>query len=159
MKEERFEASEGEVEILLVEDDPAELELTLHVLRAEKLCNRVRVARDGEEALCHLFGSESRNRSLPRLILLDLKLPKIDGFEVLRRIKTSERTHDIPVVVLTSSREERDRVESYRLGVNSYIQKPVNFEDFRSVVKQIGMYWLLVNQPPVRKAAPQEVAV
>lgn len=146
-----------EVEILLVEDDPAELELTLHALRGEKLRNRVSIARDGEEAMDFLFGADATAHSMPRLILLDLKLPKVDGMEILRQLKSRERTHDIPVVILTSSREERDLIESYRLGVNSYIQKPVDFDQFRAVVKQIGMYWLLVNHPPLRVA--QKAAV
>lgn len=148
-----------EVEILLVEDDPADLELTLHALRSEKLCNRVCVARDGEEALQFLFTPENALRLMPRLVLLDLKLPKVDGMEVLRQMKSSPRTHDVPVVILTSSREERDLVESYRLGSNSYIQKPVDFEQFRSIVKQVGMYWLVVNQSPVRVVALEKEEV
>lgn len=163
-KEEHVYASDvigtgEEVEILLVEDDPADLELTLHALRSEKLCNRVCVARDGEEALEFLFAPGNAHRTMPRLVLLDLKLPKVDGMEVLRRMKNSPHTHDVPVVILTSSREERDLVESYRLGSNSYIQKPVDFDQFRATVKQVGMYWLVVNQPPVRVAAAENEKV
>jgi CheY-like chemotaxis protein len=140
-----------EVEILLVEDNPKDVELTLHALRKEKLCNRIHVARDGEEALDFLFcrGAYS-NRSPdlpPKLVILDLKLPKVDGLEVLRSIKNDVRTQSIPVTVLTSSKQDRDLVESYKLGVNSYIQKPVDFNQFRETVKQLGLYWLVVNQP------------
>jgi CheY-like chemotaxis protein len=133
------------IEILLVEDDPNDVELTLHTLRAEKLGNKIALARDGAEALELLFGEERRR---PKLILLDLKLPKVDGLEVLHKIKQSSETRAIPVVILTSSREDRDRVESYQLGVNSYIQKPVDFDEFRRTIKTLGMYWLVVNQPP-----------
>lgn len=140
------------VEILLVEDNPQDLELALRALRKAKLSNRVQVARDGEEAIEFIFCEgphATRNMDdAPRLILLDLKLPKIHGLEVLRRLKTDLRTRRIPVVVLTSSKEQRDVIESYHLGVNSYIVKPVNFESFVSSVQQLGMYWLLLNQPP-----------
>ena len=145
-----------EVEILLVEDNQDDVELTLHALKNEKVRNLIHVARDGEEALDFLFGrGDSKQRAYPsqlRLILLDLKLPKVNGLEVLREIKGNPRTKPIPVVVLTSSREERDMVESYRLGVNSYIQKPVDFSQFRESVKQLGLYWLVVNQPPPPEA-------
>ncbi len=144
-----------EVEILLVEDNQDDVELTLHALKNEKIRNVIHVARDGEEALEFLYGQgPDKQHTYPnlRLILLDLKLPKVDGLEVLREIKSNPRTKPIPVVVLTSSREERDMVESYRLGVNSYIQKPVDFNQFRESVKQLGMYWLVVNQPPPREA-------
>ena len=146
--------SQQQIEILLVEDSPDDVELTLHALRKENLANNIHVARDGEEAIEFLFGDGSnadrfRERP-PRLILLDLKLPKVDGMEVLRRIKGDERTRMIPVVILTSSREERDLIEGYRLGVNSYIQKPVDFDQFRETVKTAGLYWLLINQLPVR---------
>ena len=141
------------VEILLVEDNPNDLELALHALKKNNLTNHIQVVRDGAEALDFLFGSGAfAGREInhtPKVILLDLKLPKVDGMEVLKRIKADERTHSIPVVVLTSSREERDIVESYRLGVNSYITKPVDFEQFTEAVRQLGLYWLLLNQPPV----------
>ena len=141
-----------EVEILLVEDNADDVELCLHALRKEKLSNKIQVARDGQEALDFLFSrGQFRERgtdALPRLILLDLKLPKVDGIQVLREVKGSPSTRALPVVILTSSREERDLVESYALGVNSYLQKPVDFEEFRSVVKQMGLYWLVVNQVP-----------
>jgi two-component system response regulator len=138
------------MEILLVEDDPADVELTLHALKTENVSNRIVVARDGEDALEILLGQGARTEPqayMPRLILLDLKLPKVDGLEVLRQIKSNDRTRTIPVVILTSSREERDRLQGYVLGVNSYIQKPVDFDQFRQVVKQLGLYWLVVNQP------------
>jgi CheY-like chemotaxis protein len=134
------------LEILLVEDDPNDVELALHAFRAHQLANAVRVARDGAEALSMLFDSGEPAR--PKVILLDLKLPKIDGIEVLRRIKGNPATRTIPVVVLTSSREERDVIESYHLGVNSYIVKPIDFERFAGAVQQLGAYWLLLNQPP-----------
>ncbi|MBM3746974.1 MAG: response regulator [Acidobacteria bacterium] len=141
-----------EVEILLVEDDPNDVELTLHALEAGHLINRIQVVRDGEEALDYLFrrGTFSdRDRSCPpRLVLLDLKLPKVDGLEVLRQIKSDTRTKLIPVVILTSSKEERDRLNGYLYGVNSYIQKPVDFDQFRETVRQLGLYWLLLNEPP-----------
>lgn len=140
------------VEILLVEDNPSDLELTLHALQHQKLANRIFVARDGAEALDFIFATgphSGRNmREGPRLILLDLKLPKVDGLEVLQRLKADTRTQAIPVVVLTSSRQERDVIESYRLGVNSYIVKPVDFGQFTEAIRQIGMYWVLLNQPP-----------
>lgn len=136
-------------EILLVEDNSSDAELTLRALRKNNLANQIHLARDGEEALDFLFcrGPHSTRRlnDVPRLILLDLKLPKVDGLEVLHAVKGDPRTRAIPVVVLTSSREERDLVSSYKLGVNSYIQKPVSFADFQDVVRQLGMYWLLVN--------------
>ena len=133
----------NEVEILLVEDSSADVELTLRALSQHNLANRVQVARDGAEALEFLHGS---NRS-PKVVLLDLKLPKVSGLDVLRRIKDDERTKRIPVVVLTSSREEPDIAEAYRLGANSYIVKPVDFEDFVRAVSDAGLYWLLLNQP------------
>lgn len=140
------------VEILLVEDNPSDLELTLHALKRHKIVNRIQIARDGTEALDFLFGRGiHQGRDLddgPRVIFLDLKLPKVDGLEVLKEIKSNPRTCNIPVVVLTSSREESDIVESYRLGVNSYIVKPVDFEQFIQAVQQLGFYWLLLNQPP-----------
>jgi two-component system response regulator len=144
---------ENSVEILLVEDNPNDVELALHALKKNNLTNNIHVVRDGAEALEFLFGTgayaERNPNHTPKVILLDLKLPKVDGLEVLKRIKSDERTRLIPVVVLTSSREERDIVESYKLGVNSFIVKPVDFEQFTEAVRQLGMYWLLLNQPPV----------
>ncbi len=142
----------SEIEILLVEDNEGDIELTLHALRSEHLSNRIQVVRDGEEALDFLlrrgpYADRPRGRE-PRLVLLDLKLPKVDGLQVLQTIKENGATKMIPVVVLTSSREEQDLVKSYHLGVNSYIQKPVDFDQFRQMVKQLGMYWLVVNQTP-----------
>ena len=141
----------GAIELLLVEDDPKDLELTLRALRKSNLANRIHVARDGEEALDFIFctGPHGTRRfgEGPNVILLDLKLPKIDGLEVLRRVKSDPRTKVIPIVVLTSSKEQRDVIESYQLGVNSYIVKPVNFDGFSSAVRDLGLYWLLLNQP------------
>jgi CheY-like chemotaxis protein len=137
------------VEILLVEDNPDDVALTLHALRAHHLSNQVQVARDGEEALAFLFDPEKNGPhapSGPRLILLDLKLPKLDGLEVLRQIKADPHTRSIPVVVLTTSREDRDIEICYALGANSYIVKPVDFEQFTSTVHTLGLYWLLLNQ-------------
>lgn len=152
--------ADQDLEILLVEDDPADAELALHALRAEKLANHIELARDGEEALDFLFcrGQYSRRSFArpPRMVLLDLKLPKVDGMEVLREIKADPRTKAIPVVILTSSREETDVTNGYRLGVNSYIQKPVDFDQFRRVVKEAGLYWLVVNQSPPRDAFREE---
>jgi len=140
------------VEILLVEDTAEDLELALRALQKGKLSNHIHVARDGAEAIEFIFGEGAyvgrKIENVPKVILLDLKLPKIDGIEVLRRIKSDPRTKSIPVVVLTSSREQKDVVESYRLGVNSYIVKPVDFEGFAKAVRDLGMYWLLLNQPP-----------
>ncbi len=140
------------VEILLVEDNAQDAELTLRALDRAKVTNNIRVARDGAEALEILFGEGSeagrKPSAAPKVILLDLKLPKVNGLEVLERIKSDPRTKMIPVVVLTSSREQNDIVESYRLGVNSYIVKPVDFERFADAVQKAGMYWLLINQPP-----------
>lgn len=140
------------VEILLVEDNEDDAELTLHALLKSRLANNIQRVRDGEQALSFLFcRGEHLNRNFsnaPQLVLLDLKLPKIDGMEVLRRIKNDARTRAIPVIILTSSKEERDLVNGYQNGVNSYIQKPVNFTDFQDVVRQLGMYWLLVNSKP-----------
>lgn len=148
------------MEILLVEDDPKDVRLTLRELQSENVKNRVEVVRDGEEALDFLFcrGAYSE-RSLhrpPQLVLLDLKLPKVDGLQVLQQIKARPETRAIPVVVLTSSGEERDLVESYKLGVNSYIQKPVDFEQFRQTIKALGLYWMVVNRPPPERTFAQE---
>jgi two-component system, response regulator len=149
-----------EVEILLVEDNPDDLDMTLRALRKANLANRIQIARDGTEALEFIFceGPHAARKieSIPKLILLDLKLPKVDGFEVLKRLKNDPRTRSIPVVILTSSKEQRDVVESYNLGVNSYIVKPVNFESFAAAVQKLGMYWLLLNQPPGPGAGPRE---
>ena len=148
---------ENTVEILLVEDNPDDVELTLHAFRKHNLANRVHVARDGAEALDFLFRTSAykdrRIEDSPHVVLLDLKLPKVDGLEVLQRMKADPRTRMIPVVVLTTSREDRDITESYRLGVNSYIVKPVNFEQFTEALRQLGLYWLLMNEPP---PAPRE---
>jgi CheY-like chemotaxis protein len=145
-----------DVEILLVEDNPDDVELAVHALRREKLANNITVARDGEEALDFIFcrGPHATRsfQSPPRLMLLDLKLPKVEGLEVLRAAKSDPRTKAIPIVIMTSSREERDLVESYKLGVNAYVQKPVDFEQFRSVVKELGLFWLVINQPPPAEA-------
>ena len=145
--------SSSEVDILLVEDNQDDAELALHALRRDNLANNIFVARDGEEALEFIFCSGAfTHRSFerpPKLILLDLKLPKVDGMEVLNRLKSDARTKTIPVVIMTSSKEERDLVKGYGLGVNSYIQKPVDFNQFRETVKQVGLYWLVTNQPPV----------
>lgn len=141
------------VDILLVEDNPTDVELTLHTLKKHNLSNSILVARDGIEALDYIFGTgifHGRGTvGHPKVILLDLKLPKLDGVEVLRRIRSDERTKSIPVVVLTSSREEKDIAETYNLGINSYIVKPLDFTQFAEAVRQLGFYWLLLNQPPV----------
>jgi CheY-like chemotaxis protein len=142
----------NEIEILLVEDNPHDVEMTLRALKKQNLANNVYVVKDGAEALDYLFASEIYvNRDInqsPKLILLDLKLPKVSGLEVLHQIKSDERTKTIPVVVLTSSREEQDMVESYKLGVNSYIVKPVDFDKFLNAVGKLGFYWLLLNEQP-----------
>ncbi len=140
------------VEILLVEDNPNDAELTLRSLRKNNVSNRIHLVRDGAEALEFIFGKGAYGgRSLrdgPKVILLDLKLPKVDGLEVLRQIKNDQQARKIPVVILTSSKEERDIVESYKLGGNSYIVKPVDFAQFTDAVRQLGLYWILLNQPP-----------
>ena len=140
------------VEILLVEDNPNDLELAIRALKRANVTEYLQIARDGEEAVDFIFCSGAfagRNLSDgPKLILLDLKLPKIDGLEVLRRIKSDSRTKMIPVVVLTTSKEQRDIVEGYKCGVNSYIVKPVNFDQFTAAMRELGSYWLELNQPP-----------
>jgi two-component system response regulator len=137
------------VDILLVEDNDDDIDLTLRALRGKNIANHIHTLRDGAEALDYLFNeSPTRVRPLPKLILLDLKLPLVDGIEVLRRIKADPRTSQIPVVVLTSSREESDLAKTYQLGTNSFIVKPVDFEQFVSAVEQIGLYWVLLNQQP-----------
>jgi two-component system, response regulator len=143
---------EGIVEILMVEDNDQDLALAQRALRKANVTNRIHVVRDGEEALQFLFCegpyAERKLEDGPKVVLLDLKLPKIDGLEVLQRLKSDPRTKAIPVVVLTSSKEQSDVVETYNLGVNSYIVKPVNFEQFSETVQKLGLYWLLINQPP-----------
>lgn len=140
------------VEILYVEDNPNDLELTMHAFNKNHLANNILIARDGEEALSLLFGTDkdpdSEISNSPKVILLDLKLPKVSGLEVLQKVKSDGRTKMIPVVVLTSSKEERDIIESYRLGVNSYIVKPVDFEKFIDAMRALSMYWLMLNQMP-----------
>jgi two-component system, response regulator len=140
------------IQILLVEDNPNDVELTLHALRANNLANDIKVVRDGAEALDFImcrgdYSDREANDGL-RLILLDLKLPKVDGIEVLRQTKADPRTKMIPVVILTSSKQDRDIVESYKLGVNSYIAKPVDFQQFTEAIHSLGLYWLVYNQPP-----------
>jgi two-component system, response regulator len=146
-------------DILLVEDSQNDIDLALYALREEKLANGVFVVRDGKEALDFLFCRDAfAKRSFehpPKLVLLDLKLPKVDGLQVLKQLKNDPRTKRIPVVILTTSNEERDLVESYNLGANSFIQKPVDFEQFRAAVKSLGLYWLVVNQSPMTNHAPQ----
>ena len=144
--------NDQQIQILLVEDNPNDVKLALHAFKTHNLANRVHVVRDGVEALEFIFGTDryaDRNVAAgPKLILLDLKLPLIDGIEVLRRIKADEKTCMTPVVVMTSSNEDRDMVESYKLGVNSYIRKPVDFNQFTEAVSQLGCYWLLLNEVP-----------
>lgn len=140
------------MEILLVEDNPADVELTLRALRRHNLANRVQVVSDGAQALDLLFGGGAdaghQHPLPPKVVFLDLKLPKVDGREVLRRLKADDRTRTIPVVVLTSSQEEKDVIESYRLGANSYVVKPLDFDKFVEAVSELGLYWLLLNQAP-----------
>ncbi len=144
--------------ILLVEDNPDDEALTLRALRGENIRNPVVVAHDGVEALNYLFGKGAfPGRDLsdaPAVVLLDLKLPKVDGVEVLQRLRADARTRLLPVVILTSSKEEQDLLVGYSLGCNSYIRKPVDFEQFRSTIKELGLYWLIVNQPPPTNHVP-----
>jgi two-component system response regulator len=151
---------ESMVEILLVEDNPNDVALTLRAFKRYNLSNGIRVVYDGAEALEFIFGTGAYAgrgfEPTPRVILLDLNLPKVDGLQVLQRIKADPRTRVIPVVVLTSSHEQRDIVESYQLGVNSYIVKPVDFEQFTESMRQLGLYWVLLNQPPVLQSAQAE---
>ncbi len=141
-----------EVEILLVEDNPTDAELTMRALKRKNMANQVVWVKDGAEALDFIFAtgvySDRNPEDLPKLILLDLRMPKVDGLEVLQRIKAEEKTRQIPVVVLTSSNEDRDIVESYKLGVNSYVSKPVEFDEFIDAVSTLGFYWMLINNPP-----------
>jgi CheY-like chemotaxis protein len=143
-----------EVEILLVEDNPTDAELAIRALKKCNLANKLVWVKDGAEALDFIFADgEYAGRQMvngPKVILLDLRLPKVDGMEVLRRVKQDERTRTIPVVVLTSSKEDRDVAESYQYGVNSFISKPVEFNEFAKTVAELGLYWLLVNRPPVK---------
>lgn len=146
------------IEILLVEDDSNDLTLALHALREEHLSNKIHIARDGEEALDFLFcrgAFQDRDPdACPKLVLLDLKLPKIGGLDVLDQVRATPRTRTLPVVILTSSRQEEDLSRGYHLGVNSFIQKPVEFSQFRQVIKQLGYYWIVVNQPPPNACQP-----
>ena len=134
--------------ILLVEDNPDDEALTLRAFRKNNITNDIVVVRDGVEAVDYLTRAQTDTRLMPQVVLLDLKLPRMDGMEVLRHIRASEHTRTLPVVVLTSSREEQDLVESYRLGCNSYVRKPVNFDQFMEAARQLGMYWLLLNEAP-----------
>ena len=147
----------NEMDILLVEDNPEDVEITLRAFQKHHIANKIHVVRDGEEALECLFGTGRYADCSPcentRLILLDLKLPKIDGLEVLQRCKTDPRTKHIPIVVLTSSREEEDLARSYNYGVNSYVVKPVDFPQFSDAVRQVGLYWMLLNQVPAELSA------
>jgi len=141
-----------EVEILLVEDNATDAELTMRALKKHNLANNVIWVKDGAEALDFIFATgsytERKVNEIPKVILLDLRLPKVEGLEVLRKVKSDDRTKMIPVVVLTSSQEEKDIIETYKLGVNSYISKPVNFESFVKTISELGLYWLLLNKPP-----------
>ncbi len=147
-----------DVEILLVEDNPTDAELAIMALQERNLANKLVWVKDGAEALDFIFASgvyaDRQSATTPKVVLLDLRLPKVDGLEVLRRLKADERTRRIPVVVVTSSKEDRDVLASYDLGVNSYISKPVDFDEFAKVVSEMGFYWLLINRPPVKLNIP-----
>jgi CheY-like chemotaxis protein len=142
------EKTTSDKKLLLVEDNPDDRDLTLRALRSNNLVNEIVVANDGVEALEYLHGAGCEERGLPQLVLLDLKLPRVSGLEVLERVRKEKRTALLPVVILTSSIEEEDRLRGYGLGANSYVRKPVDFERFTETVRQLGMYWLLVNEPP-----------
>ncbi len=147
--------------ILLVEDNPDDVELTIHAFKKNNITNEVKVVYDGAEALDFLFGkgaySDRDLNEMPTLILLDIKLPKIDGLEVLRQIRSNDLTRLLPVVILTSSKEEQDIISSYSLGVNSYVRKPVSFSQFAQAVNNLGLYWLILNEgPPVKKNSPHK---
>jgi two-component system response regulator len=143
----------NQVEVLLVEDNVHDAEMTVRALKKVNLANNLVHVKDGEEALDFIFArgkfSDRKAVSQPKVILLDIKMPKVDGIEVLRQLKSSETTRTIPVVIMTSSKEEQDVISSYKLGVNSYVVKPVDFEGFAKAVSELGLYWLLTNQPPV----------
>lgn len=142
--------------ILLVEDNPDDVALTMRALKSHNITNDVIVAQDGVQAIDYLFGAEARpgQDDLPAVVLLDLKLPKVNGMEVLRRIRSEERTRLLPVVILTSSDEERDVIEGYSLGANSYVRKPVDFVEFTKAAQQLGLYWLLMNRAPPSPRSP-----
>jgi two-component system response regulator len=137
-----------DIEILLVEDNPKDVELTLHALKKHNLANKVHVARDGQEALDFFFDGDQVRRVKPKLVLLDLKLPRVSGLEVLQKLKGDPRTKALPIVILTSSTTEKDMVEGYKLGVNSYVRKPIDFNEFIEAAKTLGLYWLLMNKNP-----------
>jgi two-component system response regulator len=141
-----------EVEILLVDDNPSDVELTVRALRQNKLANHIQVAEDGQQALDFLFCrppyDDRTIEERPKVVFLDIKMPRVDGIQVLRAIRSDERTRALPVVILTSSKEEKDLVEGYHLGVNAYVQKPVDFQEFREVIEELGMFWLVLNEPP-----------
>ena len=141
--------------LLLVEDNPDDEALTLRAFKKNNIFNEVTVVHDGQEALDYFFGEGASERPAPAVVLLDLKLPKIDGLEVLRRIRADPRTCMQPIVILTSSKEEQDIVSGYSLGANSYIRKPVDFNQFMEAVRQLGLYWLVLNEPPVQKGLSQ----
>jgi CheY-like chemotaxis protein len=146
--------TEGEIEIVLVEDNPNDAELMVRALKKHNLANKIVLLKDGAEALDFLLAEGGTGQQAgplaPRVVLLDIKLPKVDGLEVLRRMKSDDRTREIPVVIMTSSNQERDIKTAYSLGVNSFVTKPIKFQEFAKVVAELGMYWLMVNVPPVR---------